>query len=95
MVVVFGSFLRPVSGLLADRWGGYRILIVLLAGVALCLGGVATLPPAGIALSLLAGAMAMLGMGTRALSLESGSDHEARRKNRVFSREEASLASTC
>jgi hypothetical protein len=26
---------------------------------------------------------------------QSGSDHEARRKNRVFSREEASLASTC
>ncbi|HXJ12369.1 MAG TPA: nitrate/nitrite transporter [Candidatus Limnocylindrales bacterium] len=67
VVVVFGSFLRPVGGLLADRWGGYRILIVLLAGVALCLGGVATLPPAGIALSLLAGAMAMLGMGNGAV----------------------------
>ncbi len=38
--------------------------------------------------------LALLG-DTRALSLESGSDHEARRKNRVFSREEASLASTC
>jgi len=67
VVVVFGSFLRPVGGLLADRWGGYRMLIVLLAGVALCLGGVATLPPASVALALLAGAMAMLGMGNGAV----------------------------
>jgi len=67
VVVVFGSFLRPVGGLLADRWGGYRMLIVLLAGVTLCLGGVATLPPAGVALALLAGAMAMLGMGNGAV----------------------------
>jgi NNP family nitrate/nitrite transporter-like MFS transporter len=67
VVVVFGSFLRPVGGLLADRWGGYRMLIVLLAGVALCLGGVATLPPAAVALALLAGAMAMLGMGNGAV----------------------------
>lgn len=67
VVVVFGSFLRPVGGLLADRWGGYRMLIVLLAGVALCLGAVATLPPAGVALALLAGAMAMLGMGNGAV----------------------------
>jgi len=43
------------------------MLIVLLAGVALCLGGVATLPPAGVALALLAGAMAMLGMGNGAV----------------------------
>jgi NNP family nitrate/nitrite transporter-like MFS transporter len=67
VVVVFGSFLRPVGGLLADRWGGYRMLIVLLAGVAVCLGGVATLPPAAVALALLAGAMAMLGMGNGAV----------------------------
>jgi len=67
VVVVCGSFLRPVGGLLADRWGGYRMLVVLLAGVAVCLGGVATLPPAGVALALLAGTMAMLGMGNGAV----------------------------
>jgi NNP family nitrate/nitrite transporter-like MFS transporter len=67
VVVVFGSFLRPVGGLLADRWGGYRMLIVLLAGVALCLGGVATLPPASVALALLAGAMTIVGMGNGAV----------------------------
>jgi NNP family nitrate/nitrite transporter-like MFS transporter len=63
LVVLFGSFLRPVGGMLADRLGGYRMLLVLLAGIALCLAGVATLPPAIAALALLAGAMAMMGLG--------------------------------
>jgi NNP family nitrate/nitrite transporter-like MFS transporter len=63
VVVIFGSFLRPVGGLLSDRIGGYRMLLVLLTGVAICLGGVATLPAATVALALLAAAMGMLGMG--------------------------------
>lgn len=67
VVVVFGSFLRPVGGMLADRWGGYRLLIIFLAGIALCLSGVALLPPASIALLLLASTMAMLGMGNGAV----------------------------
>jgi NNP family nitrate/nitrite transporter-like MFS transporter len=62
-VVIFGSFLRPVGGLLSDRLGGYRMLLGLLAGVGLCVAGVATLPSAPLALALLAGTMAMLGMG--------------------------------
>jgi NNP family nitrate/nitrite transporter-like MFS transporter len=66
-VVVFGSFLRPVGGLLADRVGGYRMLLSLLAGVSLCLFGVALLPAVGIALMMLAGGMAMLGMGNGAV----------------------------
>ena len=56
IVVLSGSFLRPVGGMLADRLGGYRMLLVLLAGIALCLAGVATLPPAHGRLALLAGA---------------------------------------
>lgn len=67
VVVVCGSFLRPVGGMLADRLGGYRMLLALLAGVSLCLGCVASLPPAYFALALLAGAMAMLGMGNGAV----------------------------
>jgi len=62
-VVLFGSFLRPVGGMLADRLGGYRMLLVLLTGIAICLAGVAMLPSAMAALGLLAGAMAMMGMG--------------------------------
>lgn len=63
LVVLSGSFLRPVGGVLADRLGGYRILLVLLAAAGVCLAGVATLPPVGGALTLLAVAMGLLGMG--------------------------------
>jgi NNP family nitrate/nitrite transporter-like MFS transporter len=63
IVVIFGSFLRPVGGLLADKLGGYRMLLVLLTGIGLCLAAVGTLPPVGFALALLAVAMGMLGMG--------------------------------
>jgi NNP family nitrate/nitrite transporter-like MFS transporter len=63
VVVIFGSFLRPVGGLLADRLGGYRMLLFLLTGISVCLAGVATLPSVIIALVLLVLAMGMLGMG--------------------------------
>ena len=63
VVVLFGSFLRPVGGILSDRLGGYRMLLLLLCGASLFLAGVATLPPALIALALLAVAMGLLGMG--------------------------------
>jgi hypothetical protein len=42
--VVSGSLLRPVGGWLSDRIGGYRLLLVVLAAVAVCLMSVATLP---------------------------------------------------
>ena len=63
LVILFGSFLRPVGGALADRVGGYKLLKGLLAGAAICLAGVATLPSAVFALGLLAVGMGMLGMG--------------------------------
>jgi NNP family nitrate/nitrite transporter-like MFS transporter len=62
-VILFGSFLRPVGGAIADRVGGYRLLVGLLAGAALCMAGVATLPAPGVALVILAIGMGMLGMG--------------------------------
>lgn len=62
-VILCGSFLRPVGGALADRVGGYRLLVGLLAGAALCMAGVASLPAAGVATALLATGMGMLGMG--------------------------------
>ncbi len=61
-VVAFGSFLRPVGGMLADKLGGYRMLLVLFAVAALCLGALSTLPSASIAVSLFALLMASLGM---------------------------------
>lgn len=67
LVVIFGSFLRPVGGTLADRLGGVRMLQVLLAGIALCMAGVGTLPPVQLAVMLLVLIMAMLGMGNGAV----------------------------
>ena len=67
LVVVFGSFLRPVGGFFSDRIGGVRMLQVLLGGVALCLAGIGTLPPVAAAVGLLILTMAMLGMGNGAV----------------------------
>jgi MFS transporter, NNP family, nitrate/nitrite transporter len=67
LVVLAGSFLRPVGGWLSDRFGGYRMLLVLLAGVACCLMGVAQIPALPLAVSLLFLTMAMLGMGNGAV----------------------------
>lgn len=67
IVVLFGSFLRPVGGTLADRFGGYRMLLFLLSAIAICLAGVGMLPIVGMALVLLIFAMGMLGMGNGAV----------------------------
>jgi NNP family nitrate/nitrite transporter-like MFS transporter len=67
IVVVAGSLLRPVGGWLSDRVGGYRMLLGLLAGVALCLAGVAASPPLFAALALLFVGMGLLGMGNGAV----------------------------
>lgn len=66
-VVIFGSFLRPIGGTIADRLGGYRLLLFLFGGVGICLGGISTMPTAYIALTLFALTMAMLGMGNGAV----------------------------
>ncbi len=67
VVVVAGSFLRPVGGWLADRFGGYRLLVALLAGFAVCIGVVAMQPPIAAAAGLLFVGMGLLGMGNGAV----------------------------
>jgi NNP family nitrate/nitrite transporter-like MFS transporter len=67
IVVIAGSFLRPVGGWLSDRVGGYRLLLLLLAVLSMCLLAVGTLPPLPIEVSLLFLAMGMLGMGNGAV----------------------------
>lgn len=62
-VVVFGSFLRPVGGVLADRLGGYRMLLVLFSVACVSLAVTAALPPLTLAALFLALCMAALGMG--------------------------------
>jgi len=61
--VVSGSFLRPVGGYLADRFGGVRVLTAIYLGVAVVMLGVGMLPPLWMGATLLFLGMGMLGMG--------------------------------
>ena len=61
--VMAGSVIRPLGGLLADKFGGIRMLNVLFGVVALLAMGVAQLPPLNIAVGLFVVAMACLGLG--------------------------------
>jgi len=67
LVVVSGSLLRPVGGWLSDRIGGYRLLLVVLAAVAMCLTVAATLPALPIVIGALFVAEGLLGMGNGAV----------------------------
>jgi NNP family nitrate/nitrite transporter-like MFS transporter len=67
LVVVAGSLLRPVGGFLSDRIGGYRLLIGLLSGFAICFASVAAASSSTTALVLLFIGMGMLGMGNGAV----------------------------
>jgi NNP family nitrate/nitrite transporter-like MFS transporter len=61
--VIAGSFLRPVGGFLADRFGGIRMLAALYVGAGLTMLGVAALPPLAFCAPLLFLGMGLLGMG--------------------------------
>jgi len=67
VVVLAGSFLRPIGGWLSDKIGGYRLLVLLLTGVACCLMGVARLPALYLEVAFLFFTMGMLGMGNGAV----------------------------
>lgn len=67
LVVLAGSFLRPVGGWLSDQVGGYRLLLILLAGAACCMTAIAQLPALPLAVTLLSLSMAMLGMDNGAV----------------------------
>jgi NNP family nitrate/nitrite transporter-like MFS transporter len=67
LCVFAGSFMRPVGGFLADRWGGLRVLVLVLTGASLGLGAAGLGPPAAGAAALLVGALACLGLGNGAV----------------------------
>jgi NNP family nitrate/nitrite transporter-like MFS transporter len=67
IVVLSGSFLRPVGGWLSDKVGGFRLLLALFCGVALCLFMVSRLPMLAVVVPLLFLTMGMLGMGNGAV----------------------------
>jgi len=61
--VLAGSVLRPVGGLLADRFGGQRVLAAVIFLASLTLGVIALRPPAGPTIALLFATMGCLGLG--------------------------------
>jgi NNP family nitrate/nitrite transporter-like MFS transporter len=63
LCVFAGSFMRPVGGMLADRYGGIRMLSILYGCVGLLLLAIATLPALWLATPLFAVALALLGAG--------------------------------
>ena len=63
LCVFAGSFMRPVGGLLADRYGGIRMLAGLYGVVALLMVAIASLPPLWLATPLFIAALALLGAG--------------------------------
>lgn len=67
VVVVAGSVLRPVGGWVSDRVGGYRVLVLLLAGFAACVALVATMPDVRLAVAVLFVGVGLLGMGNGAI----------------------------
>src|SRR5205085_10293565 len=67
IVVIAGTFLRPVGGWLSDRIGGYRLLLGLLAGVGCCLAAISSLPALPIVVPLLFLGLGIVGMRYRAV----------------------------
>ena len=65
--VAAGSFMRPLGGYLADRFGGIRVLSVLFGFVSVLMLGVGLLPPVLWATILIVCGMAGLGMGNGAV----------------------------
>lgn len=63
LCVLLGSFLRPVGGALADRFGGLRVLTILFAAVGVAMVGVGALPGLPMTTFLLCAGMSGLGMG--------------------------------
>lgn len=63
LCVFAGSFLRPVGGALADKFGGVRMLTVLYGAIGVLALGVATLPSVALMTTLMFVLMAILGSG--------------------------------
>jgi NNP family nitrate/nitrite transporter-like MFS transporter len=67
VVVLAGSFLRPVGGWLSDKIGGYRLLLGLFTLVAISLVAISSLPPIAVVVPVLFLVMGLLGMGNGAV----------------------------
>lgn len=65
--VIAGSFLRPIGGYLADRFGGIRMLVALYICIGVTMLAMTALPPLIGGTVLLFAGMGMLGMGNGAV----------------------------
>ncbi|NBI29620.1 nitrate/nitrite transporter [Chengkuizengella marina] len=65
--VFAGSFIRPIGGFLADKYGGIRLLVFLFSGAMITLLIVGTLPPVYVALAMLFLTLLFLGAANGAL----------------------------
>jgi MFS transporter, NNP family, nitrate/nitrite transporter len=63
LCVFAGSFVRPIGGYLADRFGGVRMLVLLYGAIGILAFCVAQLPPLSLTTALLFVLMAALGCG--------------------------------
>lgn len=67
VVVIAGSLLRPVGGWLSDRFGGYRLLLVLLGMASSCVAVVSRQPALPVVVPVMVVAMGALGMANGAV----------------------------
>jgi NNP family nitrate/nitrite transporter-like MFS transporter len=67
LCVIAGSFLRPVGGYLADRFGGIWLLTAIYLGIGILLLGLSALPPLAFGTVVLFSTMGLLGMGNGAV----------------------------
>ncbi len=67
LTVIAGSALRPIGGWVADRTGGYKVLLGVYLAVATAAGLLATLPKLSAATGLLILIMGLLGIGNGAI----------------------------
>jgi len=63
LVILAGSFLRPVGGWISDKIGGYRLLLSLFVGISIGVMVLSSLPPIAVTVPVLFLVMGMLGMG--------------------------------
>jgi NNP family nitrate/nitrite transporter-like MFS transporter len=67
LCVIAGSFVRPIGGHLADRFGGIRVLVLLYLAIGTLMAAMAVVPALSWATAVLVLGMGLLGLGNGAV----------------------------